>query len=198
MKTKAQAERKRENRRKLILSVAIAFLMFASIFGVVVSRPVSQDTQFYKDIAITPSPLGLIYEVGKKSMTFDNYPDQVEAVPINITSFKSAVIVFDPNSPVEDLTIIDRARISLELNLRKAGVQVGYGINTAVEDNASAYINYPVIPCNPSDTLTVVQLVIGNDTSVTKNGSCITVSGKYARDVLLAKDALSYYYLRAK
>lgn len=196
MMSRAQAEKRRQQRVKLILSIGIAVIMGTSIFGVVVSKPVSPDAQFYDDIAISTSPLGLVYEARGKTMTFDNYPDFVEAVPINMSIFKTAIIVFDPNLPPEDLAHLERARISLHLGLNKEGVKTGNGISVAPQDNSSAYADFSIIPCNPQGVLTVLELAVGNETSVRQDGSCITVSGANGRDVLLAKDAVAYRFFR--
>lgn len=196
-KRKKDSYAKKQQRAKTAVGIFIILLMVTSILGIVVSNMGdTAETKDYKDMKVTTTNIGFQIEKDGVKYNLENHPSVIEQFDVNVTdNFNAAIISFNANSDLGLLPYYDRAKVSFLVNFQKLGKGIGYAITENYVGNISAYAQYPVADCSYQNE-TVIVLDINNESKVTQEGNCITVSARSGSELLLAKDAIIYELMK--
>jgi len=111
-----------------------------------------------------------------------------------IFSANKIYLTTSPNQPDLAKVAIASAEIARIIPLYDIEVVAAY-----TEDSDPPNPNVPLKTCSDAtNTTSVIYLSVGNETSITNNNGCITVSGKNADELILAADKLGYNLLGIK
>lgn len=189
------AQERRRKRITTAFSAFVVFIMVGGIFAAMLYNPQQAEDRKYNGHVIGDKALsggGSVYviELNKNQVELQHLPALVTYVEVDpaamtlITNAQQLALVADANATMEDLSLIDYARLQLTL-----------GLPTPTASGMSGENSYglPVITCaQGSPQMPVVLFTSANTTpSVTTNGSCITVSGT-GRGILAAKDRILF------
>jgi len=189
------AKERSRKRVSFIFSAIVVLLMVGGIFAAMLYNPAQTEDRSYGDYEIGDKPVtggGSVYVIELNSNeielqhlpTFVTYVEMDESAAPLIANAQQLALVADANASLEDLSLIDYARLQLTL-----------GLPTPIASGMSGENTYglPVITCDlASPQMPVVLFTSVNDTpSIRVNGSCVIISGT-GRGILAAKDRVLF------
>lgn len=188
-------EEKREKRKKALMSLILAGLMFFSVFAMGISYLQTEKIKFNEHTfkISNDEKYGntqvLTTKFNDKEIFFYTYPEQAMSIPVegNLTNIlknsNEIVFTYDPTSNIS--SIVDSIRYEFSTLSDKQ-------FYASVNDIYENYESFPVITCaNSSINLPVIYFMeTTNTTNIFVNESCVIVNLKlneavYLRDRLL-------------
>ncbi|GIU69929.1 MAG: hypothetical protein KatS3mg002_1165 [Candidatus Woesearchaeota archaeon] len=185
----------KKNRSKkwgiIFITLLISLSMILSIFAIVIDNQSTQ--QKYNGYKYIITNEGYKFKINKTIYTFQFHPTQLENINMsqdskNILSNSMAIVMlFNPNSTLDDLTYIDYARFDFQ---EKSGKTVYFAITT----ESDKYL-LPVLSCdNATAEVPFIFFNISTDTSIVNEGNCIILNAKL-REILSVEERLTYQIL---
>jgi len=188
-----RVERKKEKRKKMMMSLFIAFIMVASLFGVIFYG--NSNSNSVKDYGINfevTQNNQFLAKVGGEQRLFYVLPTEAESISTDegvfdlLRSSSSLVYSFDPSMDTDNLVIIDVVRYDLDQSIMIP--------TSSAIDAENGDFTLPVWACdNATEILPVVHFSESNASSISLNGYCIEVRGNNT-DFLVARDRIIYEY----
>ena len=183
-------DRKKEQRKQLILSIVLVSLMVLSVFGIIIGSQTSdlrygkQKFEYMNNYYVT--------KINNQQMHFYFLPVQVEYINVSsdiINKLKESYLIMIAFNPEEkaNLQVIELVRFDLSNQLNKALYQ---GVLTPDED----YESLPLLSCsNATINTPLIIMNVSDDLSITQQDNCIYLNAR-GTDFLRLRDRLLYSY----
>ena len=176
--------RKEKKKHGWLFPMFIIFIMVFSVFEIMLSG--SSDTTNYNGYKVKTLQDGFETKAGKTTITTMYHPKQLESInapSVNALDMmgKQTALTFDPEQ--ENQMYSDYARFELEKFLNNIQVPTASAVTKGGE------YNLPIINCeNATDNLIVVVFEQSNETKITKDGNCYTLTGASPQEIIMAED----------
>jgi hypothetical protein len=185
-------DRKKENNKKIWMSILIAALMIFSVFGVILG---SQTNELkYGKFKFTPANNYYLTKIDGKEIAFYTLPP--ESSSINMSSaitnkIKEAyfvVLLFDPSSGADNLPLIEVARFDLSQSV------AGKSFFSALTNESADYAALPVMSCaNATLQTPILFFNISNTPGIVDVDNCIYINAR-GNDIIRLRDRILYSY----
>jgi len=174
----------------------VALILITSMLGVIFGGYNQPADEFeYNGYQFERVQNKWLFEANGRTIQVDSYPSSVESINISpqiMSSIKSTRMLF-VSVPTQgtNLDYIGLASYELSEFLRQEGLYAVAGIS----DDNTGY-NLPLIDCtNATAPIPVVILQQSNQTSVTEQNNCITISARSGIDFIRIKDKIIFEFL---
>ena len=172
------------------MTIFFAFILVTSILGFALGGNQNPKNIYNKHEFVQKNNLW-VTEINNEDIEFIYYPDATLDINFEDTTFEPliAYIVSNPllNYTINDLQSIDFAKYELKNTFEKLGYE-----NNILGFNVK-YNNQEPMNCTKSTpTIYVINLEIGNTTTIQRENNCITLTGTNGAELLRAKDRFVY------
>src|SRR3989338_3710266 len=185
--------RKQKIKKEKIIVFFIAFIMIASVFGIIFSGYTTQQDKIkYNDFSFVRKGGGWSTIVNQREAVFNYFPTEVEDINISV-----AIINRLSDTPQIDMTYNFNTTNAEDIALAQYQLfeTLDFHFNTYVrvgftENNS---YNLPIITCNDSTPyVPVLYFKESNTTQIFFNDNCIIVEAESGADFLKIKDRILY------
>lgn len=180
------------DRKKLLWSLFIVFIMVFSAFGVIFygfSAP--EEKLKYGEQKFTMTQKGFMTRVGDKTYTFTHYPQDLERISASkemtdwLKTTKMFYLTYDQNQST--VGQIAAAQFEFQKTLRNAGI---FSVNAMTQENE---YGLPVITCkNATRFVPVLEFRESNETLIAHEGDCVILEAYYGEDFYRLTDRIVY------
>ncbi|MEE9525191.1 MAG: hypothetical protein V3V78_01120 [Candidatus Woesearchaeota archaeon] len=180
----------KEEKKKLIISLFIVFIMVSSGIGYMFGKDGGEKYK-YNDHSFLKRGNEWVLKVDGGELVFSYFPETVENIDLNFDiSALNGLVEIDTTSDPDDKFKgkIAEAQYKMQDVLGKASNT--YILNGMTDEND---FNMPIIGCDKATSLVpVIYFKESNETKIEKVGECIIAEARSELDVLALKDRILY------
>ncbi len=164
------SEEKRKKRNQIILGVILVFVMFGSVFGVIVNSFGSKENskeggKVYRGVEFAQAGGYWIAEIGGVEFVFSSFPDEVADVPGEVNGLSEYI-----NQNVYVYSESPAAEIEIYRNLQNIALK----IQGAYPEGVNQTKDLPVKTCEEK----FIIIRESNETGIEQDEGCVYISGK--------------------
>ena len=175
--------KEKKDRKGIILTLFIAFIMITSVLGFVFSGDNSQSSVEYNGYTFTRTENGWASYIRDQYLYFTYSPADLTSDPFNVFSINSEKVYIAYNPSEMDVVLqnsIDRLRYIFSLN----GIIAHPACS--IEDGCP---DIPIVNCD--DGFPIISFRKSDQNRISTDGTCIVLEGYFVKNT----DRLSYWLL---
>ena len=183
-------DNKREQRKRLFMSLFIVAIMTLSVLGYMIGRG-SEETTKYNNFRFNKANNKWVTKIDKRDVRFDYFPSSVEDINITgeiINKIKNSIqmdVTSDVDSEFKEQISLFQFELAYALSVTGQFIRRGF--------TSENEFNISVITCeNATEYIPVLMFEKTNKTEVYREDNCIIISAKTESDFTALKDRILY------